>query len=913
MPRMLKIWAILFVCATLFFLNFIFKDSRIYKSIVSKSKFYFLQIPRLIWYMLGALVIISLYFTRNINLMPVVLVWCIWKTKLYAKLEKTFGKQQAKLALKVFIVALLFYTSIVCLLRISNVMDLYWGDSNRVVSDLTSLSSNHYRMKTHPFYVLFWQTSYHLLAPASTDSTLALRLMIATISALSVATLSLFISEITPSCTANMLLCGIFATSYAQIYQGGQIVESFIFTQWSLLLALVYIIWSYKQKHYSLLALIGFGIFVIGNNAAYIILFAFMYLMLLLHSSSGIKQASKRFILYILCFLAVFSILLLFQHFTYGKASSKPDLVASSIPQLITIILDEDTKYLQVPNLLSYLISFFSDSFWWTPVQITYTTPNPGMCIYALLLLIPLVRIKHLTYKPAFIMILMLTILLFIFHHSYDPSEIPLFAPVIVAFICCWLAFIPDALHKKAAIPILAILFLCSAVINITGAIATYRFDKLYVGWSDYGDKAALSANAPSQDFATRNPFKALQNIEKLHDDIELKSESSQLDPYKAELLLAVENNDLNVCCLPTQQILDRFPSFSFGLENRRKLLLTGDGNNVQLIDISTGEIVCSYSSTRVHIDQANWTAQLLDRSDNIVATIKEDENGVWLNNNIVPGTDEHINVPNFSTYKYPILMKSLYHEIMFQIINGAPYARLFDYEKNYKELAQPIVWYRDSAYVGLFLEKIGRTDLISSWIESINELYDNNRGVQEPDNLGEILYLESLLPEQKRNTALINSIIQEAQRISDHNGNLTGTTDGSTSSIYQTGWLKFGLDRLGMDDVAESFGDGGTSDSNGYSKLLWFTLTKQSINTSSTKTENFSTISTSDSSTSTNACGQKYPYINTAESHYDMLVGVDYVRPLVTQISYPVTWGDGTKPHIWHSVELFLYSSDVN
>jgi hypothetical protein len=35
--------------------------------------------------------------------------------------------------------------------------------------------------------------------------------------------------------------------------------------------------------------------------------------------------------------------------------------------------------------------------------------------------------------------------------------------------------------------------------------------------------------------------------------------------------------------------------------------------------------------------------------------------------------------IPDFSNYKYPLIMKILYHEIMFSMIDGVTYARLFD------------------------------------------------------------------------------------------------------------------------------------------------------------------------------------------------------------------------------------------
>ena len=62
--------------------------------------------------------------------------------------------------------------------------------------------------------------------------------------------------------------------------------------------------------------------------------------------------------------------------------------------------------------------------------------------------------------------------------------------------------------------------------------------------------------------------------------------------------------------------------------------------------------------------------------------------------------------------------------------------------------------------------------------------------------------------------------MIIEAERITDSRGVLNGITDGDNHPIYATGWLKFGLESLGMDsskwklplDVEDSYAD-----------LLWF------------------------------------------------------------------------------------------
>jgi hypothetical protein len=207
-----------------------------------------------------------------------------------------------------------------------------------------------------------------------------------------------------------------------------------------------------------------------------------------------------------------------------------------------------------------------------------------------------------------------------------------------------------------------------------------------------------------------------------------------------------------------------------------------------------------------------------------------------------------------------------------------------------------------------LFFEFIGRTDLIEKFAANIHELYDQNRDVKEPDNLGQILYLQSLT--KNRNNDLIKTIIEEADRIKDSDGNLRGTTDGSRSSAYQNGWLIFGLERLGLREEAARFNRHSEIDDNGYSQLLWFTLPQNGENRH-TPRGNLVPIKISAKSQYTNADNQPYPYINIGKDHFAMRAGMNYKNPILTQVVYPITCGDDTRPHLWHSVELFMYCAE--
>jgi hypothetical protein len=171
---------------------------------------------------------------------------------------------------------------------------------------------------------------------------------------------------------------------------------------------------------------------------------------------------------------------------------------------------------------------------------------------------------------------------------------------------------------------------------------------------------------------------------------------------------------------------------------------------------------------------------------------------------------------------------------------------------------------------------------------------------------------LQSLL--EKPNYVIINDIIAEARRIKDADGNLTGTTDSSRSSAYQNGWLIYGLNALGLNSIAHEFNENSAIDDNGYSRLLWFTLPDRIVTHS--KKRNVLILPTDLKGKYKSVNRQPYPYINIGMEHFNMRIreggGGDYRNPVLTQVVYPITWGDGTRPHIWHDVELFMYLKEL-
>lgn len=336
---------------------------------------------------------------------------------------------------------------------------------------------------------------------------------------------------------------------------------------------------------------------------------------------------------------------------------------------------------------------------------------------------------------------------------------------------------------------------------------------------------------------------------------------------------------------------------FLFGMGTRKKYLY----QNGKLVDLISSEILYTWDIISEKIIPYEYKV-ILELNNGAVCEIAEDESSVFIcsDGEKTVLSESRINLPDFSEYEHPEILRTLHHEILVNITPSGPVPNLFVYRKP---------WYRDSAMMYMCLEKTGNLHLVKDWITSIDEMYDrNNSGICEPDNLGQILYLISLIADKEnlQDYPIVKKILDEAERISE-NGHLTGLSDFSEHPVYQTKWLKFGLKKLGLEDryvIPEVY--------DSYSSLFWWDFKDQHI--------------------SGNHFGESeerlYPYLTWAEHHF---YGLDY--PCIPdKDSYPLTWEaeasqadySGIKildsenhsyadkktaaPHTWHAAEMFLY-----
>lgn len=281
---------------------------------------------------------------------------------------------------------------------------------------------------------------------------------------------------------------------------------------------------------------------------------------------------------------------------------------------------------------------------------------------------------------------------------------------------------------------------------------------------------------------------------------------------------------------------------------------------------------------------------------------IYEDENGVWIDEAGQRTCLTHgdpVNLPRFAGHPYAPWLRMLHGEILTHLAPAGPLPNLWVY---------PRPWYRDAAMMLVVLRQAGNLALVEPWVMSLHKVFDrNNAGAAEADNLGQVLFMLSLFEARKH--PLVAEVLDAIPDFCQGR-HITGSTDGAPHPVYQTKWLKFGLQALGLDDpfrIPQLF--------DSYSALFWMDFRKDHV-----PGDRFSP-----------EMKQLYPYLAWAEAHF-------YQEPLPLdpdQLQSPLTWesqaseadygrlqpfaqlgvipgGDLAArtcfPHTWHAAEMFLY-----
>ena len=323
---------------------------------------------------------------------------------------------------------------------------------------------------------------------------------------------------------------------------------------------------------------------------------------------------------------------------------------------------------------------------------------------------------------------------------------------------------------------------------------------------------------------------------------------------------------------------------------NRRKLLYKGG----LLLDALTGETIRRWKVAHQHIHPSECRVELqaLGAED---VTIAEDQEGIWVeeDGNKALLSAGPVKLPRFEGHPHASLLRVLHQELLVNIIPAGPVPNFLVYPKP---------WYRDGAMVCMCLKKTGNLHLVEGWIQGLREPFDrNNAGNCEPDNLGEALYMISLVSDAKH--PAVQTILDAVRRFRKDN-HIVGITDGAEHPVYQTKWLKYGLRALGLDDPHEI-----PRVYDSYSALFWMDFRPEHV-----EGAHFSEKGR-----------DLYPYLGWAEDHfYNRTSKITW-----TDGQYPVTWEASASkaryqgmemissefvdrriaaPHTWHAAEMFLY-----
>ena len=333
---------------------------------------------------------------------------------------------------------------------------------------------------------------------------------------------------------------------------------------------------------------------------------------------------------------------------------------------------------------------------------------------------------------------------------------------------------------------------------------------------------------------------------------------------------------------------------FLFGMGPRAKLLYRAG----RLVRATDGRELRSWNVQSDFILPSACTVLIRD-ADGRQTLIWEDEKAVWIDaggrREAVEGTRAPVRLPSFAGHRYAAILRVLHQELLVNVLEGQPVPNFFVYPKP---------WYRDGAMMGLVFKATGNLDVIRGWVLNLKEPYDrNNAGETEADNLGQALFLISLVSDKSH--PLVSRILAEVPRFEVRGPAgqfIKGRSDFAEHAAYQTKWLKFGLRALDLPDL---YTVPDVPDS--YSALFWMDYKDTYVKGKDMDDR------------------ADYPYLGWACDHFHGLK-----RSPISNRDYPLTWErnasqanyEGMKlvapeftqrrlcaPHTWHAAEVFLYA----
>ncbi|MBO0931920.1 hypothetical protein [Fibrella aquatilis] len=365
-----------------------------------------------------------------------------------------------------------------------------------------------------------------------------------------------------------------------------------------------------------------------------------------------------------------------------------------------------------------------------------------------------------------------------------------------------------------------------------------------------------------------------------------------QLASYRASL------NQLRRVHSVSRPMPDR-PFFLFGMGDRRKFVY----RNGLLTDALTGDTLRRWAVRRAVIVPSEYTVAIETNQQQLVL-ITETEQGVFLRegnqSTALSNSPFPLRLPHFNQHRYGPVLRVLHHEILINVNQGLPVPNFFVYKKP---------WLRDAALMGMVMQQTGNLRLIKDWIMALRDPFDrNNHGVAEADNPGEVLFLISLV--SNKNHPLVGPTLDSARQFVKQTATgpcIEGKTDYALHPVFQTKWMKYGLNALGLPDPYQI-----PAVYDAYSSLFWWGYKNQHV-----AGKRFDAANRRD-----------YPYLAWAEDHFYSRPGAPEVNGIMTDQDYPLSWEANASdayypglqlldsdlirqklspPHTWHAAEMFL------
>jgi len=847
-------------------------------------------------------------------------------------------------------------------------LNLMFGmDTKRVITDITEIYANHYRINVHPLFILFVQPVYMVIKGIVLNKELAIVIITSFVSSLSVIFLYKILNSDKKNDKISIIISLIYLFSFSNIVFTST-PETYNFSAlFLLMLWLYYIKKKDKYDKYSQIILIILGVFSFAFTITNIFIFAIVLLLILIEKKLKLKDIIK------ICLLVgvIATCLNIGQKMIWNNTplyfktniKSETNLYSSKtsiITKGINVVKNDYYNSIVAPNIKMYIYSgstynnknysLIFDSqgiiktiiltlFYLCTTILTIKNFRKNKVInIGLLLSIIYNTILHSVYgnNEAFLYslhFLYLIILLFGINYQSEDNQkikklINIFLPIMLIFEIVNNNYIfikvisyvqqvlkPNYLLAHFGIIRTIIIEILIVLVSIAIILIIIKLININKNENNKEKKIVLKAGIAILLIMFESTFILINSIE-LNNRFLIFDIENNVEEFTPKNKQSFTDKSFNKYFRKELDSLEEYQNEIVELKKEyptndvedlvwNEIYYFGMANRRKMIYIDNKLIDLE---TKKIIKKFNVKEQFI--IPNIYTVIIETYNGKYIK--IYEDNDGIHYIENKKEELLDDNKINLYEfsNQKYQNIKKELYGELLFNIKD--EVIYPNIivydkpWYRDAALTCMVLKQTNNTDLIDEWVNNITDIYDmQNANIKEPDNLGELLFI--LSTQENRNEELINRIEEEAERIATSNKDgyyIYGQTDFSNEFLYQNLWYKLGIESVGR----EFKFDLSTIPEDNYSNMAWWSDYK-------VKNERNNNIS------------KDYPYLSYANYHKTKMTNI----PLNINI-YPMSWEKNASQakyqnydkidikmnyeqvsqiHTWSSAELLLLLLD--